>query len=132
MASCMPLRRLSLLRFRKKLTVMGIMGHTQGVSSASKPPARPIRKIQASEVSAWFATLSSDCNWSVTGAHRSLVTAGLLLAETSSPDTPAAASLSVVPCFSVLLAADAPLALLPLNLKSTLVGGRQFWSLQAP
>ncbi|MBQ5393348.1 MAG: hypothetical protein IIU52_05930, partial [Bacteroidaceae bacterium] len=46
-----PLRRLSLLRFKKKLTVMGIMGHTQGVSKASKPPPIPIRKIQKSDVS---------------------------------------------------------------------------------
>ena len=45
MASRMPCRRLSLLRFRKKLTVMGMMGHTQGVSSATSPPSMPSRKM---------------------------------------------------------------------------------------
>ena len=32
-------------RFRKKLTVMGMMGQTQGVSNATKPPSNPSRKI---------------------------------------------------------------------------------------
>jgi len=36
---------LSLLRFRKKLTVIGIIGHTQGVNKASSPPTNPVIKI---------------------------------------------------------------------------------------
>ena len=40
----MALRRL-LLRLRKKLTVIGIIGHTHGVSSANSPPARPAKKM---------------------------------------------------------------------------------------
>ena len=44
MASRTPLR-LSPDRFRKKLTVMGIIGHTQGVSNATSPPRNPKRKI---------------------------------------------------------------------------------------
>ncbi len=36
---------LSLLRLRKKLTVMGMMGHTQGVNNANKPPRNPVRKM---------------------------------------------------------------------------------------
>ena len=38
-------------RLRKKLTVMGIMGHTQGVKSASSPPMKPIAKIYSIELS---------------------------------------------------------------------------------
>ena len=37
--------RLSLVRFRKKLTVIGIIGHTQGVNKASSPPTNPAKKI---------------------------------------------------------------------------------------
>ena len=36
---------LILLRFKKKLTVIGMMGHTQGVKSANSPPANPVIKI---------------------------------------------------------------------------------------
>ena len=36
---------LSLVRFRKKLTVIGIIGHTQGVNKASSPPTNPAKKI---------------------------------------------------------------------------------------
>ena len=34
---------------RKKLTVSGIIGHTQGVSNARRPPRKPPRKIYHSE-----------------------------------------------------------------------------------
>ena len=36
-------------RFRKKLTVIGIIGHTQGVNKASNPPKSPAIKINQSE-----------------------------------------------------------------------------------
>ena len=36
---------LSFVRFRKKLTVIGIIGHTQGVNNANSPPANPVRNI---------------------------------------------------------------------------------------
>ena len=36
---------LSLVRFRKKLTVIGIMGHTHGVNKAIRPPTNPAKKI---------------------------------------------------------------------------------------
>ena len=45
MASRMPFRRSSFARLRKKLTVIGIIGHTQGVNKASNPPKKPIIKI---------------------------------------------------------------------------------------
>ena len=41
-----PLPLSSLLAlFKKKLTVIGIIGHTQGVSKAMRPPRKPRRKI---------------------------------------------------------------------------------------
>ena len=43
MASRMP-RLLFFDRFRKKLTVIGMIGHTHGVQRASSPPAKPRRK----------------------------------------------------------------------------------------
>ena len=49
MAERMALRRSS-LRLRKKLTVMGMMGHTQGVNSARKPPSKPARKMYSNEL----------------------------------------------------------------------------------
>ncbi len=45
MASRMPFFLSLPARFKKKLTVMGMMGHTHGVNSANNPPAIPIRKI---------------------------------------------------------------------------------------
>ena len=41
----------SLLRFRKNDTVIGMIGHTQGVSKAKKPPSRPAKKIYQRELS---------------------------------------------------------------------------------
>ena len=36
--------RLSFDRFKKKLTVIGMMGHTHGVNNASNPPTKPMPK----------------------------------------------------------------------------------------
>ena len=36
---------LSFVRFRKKLTVIGMIGHTHGVSNAKNPPTIPAKKI---------------------------------------------------------------------------------------
>ena len=44
MAVVMDLLR-DLLDFRKKLTVIGIMGHTHGVTSAMRPPIKPAMKM---------------------------------------------------------------------------------------
>ena len=40
----MPRRRF-FERFRKKLTVIGMMGQTHGVNNAINPPANPAKKI---------------------------------------------------------------------------------------
>ena len=56
MASRMPLER-SFERLRKKLTVIGMMGHTQGVQSATSPPKNPSMKIYHQAI---WATLASS------------------------------------------------------------------------
>ncbi|MPM69778.1 hypothetical protein SDC9_116726 [bioreactor metagenome] len=73
-ASEMAFLRTFLFLFRKKLTVMGIIGQTQGVSSAAKPQINPFRKILHSD------ELPSCCepnefNSSVTGAQSSSLSA---------------------------------------------------------
>ena len=50
MASPIALCRLCCF-FRKKLTVRGIMGQTQGVSNANNPPINPDMKINQRELS---------------------------------------------------------------------------------
>ena len=62
----------SLLRLRKKETVMGMMGHTQGVNRARKPPNKPSKRIihhdkPLSLVPCPLRVASS----SMTGVHRS-------------------------------------------------------------
>ena len=47
-ASRMPFF-LSLVRFKKKLTVIGMIGQTHGVNKAKSPPMRPVKKIYIHE-----------------------------------------------------------------------------------
>ena len=56
---------------RKKETVMGIIGHTQGVTSATRPPKSPKRKICHRDVSDVSLSVPSSkaANWSMTGAQ---------------------------------------------------------------
>ena len=73
MASRIPLA-LSLLRLRKKLTVMGMIGHTQGVKRASSPPANPMMKRYQIEL--FFSERPScACSSWMTGCHKSVPTA---------------------------------------------------------
>lgn len=66
--------RLRLLdRFRKKLTVMGIMGHTQGVSRANSPPTNPEKKRNHNDVSVVVVVSPRACSLSMTGVHKSMV-----------------------------------------------------------
>ena len=66
--------RLRLLdRFRKKLTVMGIMGHTQGVSRANSPPTNPEKKRNHNDVSVVVVVSPRACSLSMTGVHKSVV-----------------------------------------------------------
>ena len=60
----------SLVRFKKKLTVMGIIGQTQGVSKATKPPMNPAIKMNSHEVSVADIVVSPNAlSLSMTGVH---------------------------------------------------------------
>ena len=50
---------LSFERLRKKLTVIGMIGHTQGVSNASRPPPKPRMKVTQIELLSSFASSSA-------------------------------------------------------------------------
>ena len=56
----------SLLRLRKKLTVIGIIGHTHGVKRARNPPTSPARNMYSSEL---FTGLSYLASSFITGVH---------------------------------------------------------------
>jgi len=75
MASLIALRRF-LLRFRKKLTVMGIMGQTQGVNRAMNPPRKPVMKRIHQELSPLLLCLSPrSFSSSTTGCQRTVIEA---------------------------------------------------------
>ena len=49
MASFRPFFLSDLARFRKKLTVIGMIGQMQGIATASRPPTKPIRRMYHGE-----------------------------------------------------------------------------------
>ena len=71
MASRIPFLRSSFARFRKKLTVIGMIGHTQGVSRATSPPIIPMKKMYQRELLLLFCALLNAANSFTTGVHRS-------------------------------------------------------------
>ena len=103
MASRMDLPR-ELFFFKKKLTVSGIIGHTQGVNRASRPPRNPqINMLHSDD-----PDVSSGPE--ITGVHHGC--------DDGSNEVAAVETTAGV-------AASSP------NEKSNELGGRQFWSLQA-
>ena len=62
---------LSLLRFKKKLTVIGIIGHTQGVNNANNPPRKPVMNIYIQDMSSWPCSSPKACKSLITGFQRS-------------------------------------------------------------
>ena len=67
----------SFVRFRKKLTVIGIIGQTQGVNKAMKPPKNPARKINNQLVSVAVTVVSPKAfRSSITGLHKSDASCG--------------------------------------------------------
>ncbi len=149
----MDLRR-SLLFLRKKLTVIGIIGHTQGVKRATRPPRKQVKKIYQSEVEEKSSASLSSSNF--TGAQRSewLVDAditvesvGMIVAAESVGSvagTSLADSCSAVRAFSALLLLSALASVceaagfaltgslaVPERLNEVRAGGMQFSSLQA-
>ena len=69
-ASRIPFLRSSFALLRKKLTVIGMIGHTQGVSKAMKPPRIPIKKILQRELLVLSLVLLKAANSLITGFHR--------------------------------------------------------------
>lgn len=153
--------RLRLLdRFRKKLTVMGIMGHTQGVSRANSPPTNPEKKRNHNDVSVVVVVSPRACSLSMTGVHKSVVVVcavGVVAVVTSFE---AGLAVSAVfsagwatfcfgslffffsrfcrfflylffgAAFAAVAAKSAAERPFPVNSNSSLVGGRQDWSSQ--
>ena len=154
MASRIPFFLSFLARFRKKLTVIGMIGQMQGITSASKPPTNPMMKIYRMPWLAMSLLPPNACNSFTTGFHHALTSS--LLASTEK----AGSMLAVLSTFSALarfaresacaLASAAASTLLasealsfaaslpstagevPLFLMLASLGGRQFCSLQAP
>ena len=124
-------------RFRKKDTVMGMMGHTQGVTKAIRPPSSPKRKIchrEVLEVSLLPPSSKAE-SWSMTGAQmeEEAVTGAVTvssLTESLAARFSTGASSEASSFFASSCALERVAS--PLTLNSTEVGGMQFWSLQAP
>jgi len=148
----------SFVRLRKKLTVIGIIGHTQGVSKAINPPRKPAKKMNNQDVSVAETVVSPNAfNWSMTGVQRAassvnslevrtglfsalslLVTgAGTFSSATSSTTFSVSGCTAVTSScstsgFSTTVSAAAVIFIFFLsNEKPTRSGGRQVSSLQA-
>ena len=133
-ASRRPLR-LSFERFRKKLTVMGMIGHTQGVKRATKPPNNPKIKIIQSEVSLVFISLLKACSSLITGVYKSfeLVLVGTVVIVSDDKvckGTTSVATLFSVATFVTGVALVAFTSLLLLNSNGIFVGDKQVSPLQ--
>ena len=116
-----------LLRLRKKLTVMGMMGHTQGVNNATNPPKKPAMKIAHREMSVGTSVVPKLCSLSMTGVHKSPEMLSLAGAGVSATSATGVSSADVAGVVALATAATSPL-----NENSTGVGGKQFSSLHAP
>ena len=68
-ASRMPFF-LSLERFRKKLTVIGMIGHTQGVNKATSPPTKPMKNMYIHECPSPPCAPSNARSSLITGVQR--------------------------------------------------------------
>src|SRR5690554_1125392 len=148
MASLMAFSRLFLLRFRKKLTVMGIMGQTQGVMSAANPQRKPFSKMLHREPAAGSSvpralssSITGDQSASVSifsvetvdakSASRGSAACSWLVPETPVPGEGAVAGLSPAgEAADAATASDAG-SWAAVNEKSTGRGGVQVWSLHA-
>ena len=142
MASRMPFR-LSSVRFRKKLTVIGMMGQTQGVSKAMSPPRMPSRKDPPQPSLAGREELPSSkaFNSETTGDHKdpskSPLKGETSFVESSTEGVTAMDAVSLAITGSVVTLSspfkgELERVFSPLKLNSTSVGGMQFSSLQAP
>ena len=122
-ASPMERRRLRFF-LRKKLRVIGIIGHTQGVSRASRPPTNPISSSIHAERCVEGIASESPKAAVLTGFHQSPDSVSATVSSAALPEWPFVSMLSVSStCTSPLSPIEA--------LKSAFLGGRQLVSVQA-
>ena len=134
MASRIPFCLSLLARFRKKLTVMGMMGQMQGMQTASNPPINPMRRIYNKELPAIFSlSLPMARSSSMTGCQRSEEAVDT---ESETKESAAIESLTTggsgTTDSSFSSALFSTTGLLPCTFSGASEGGRQAWSLQAP
>src|SRR5574344_551075 len=143
--------------FRKKETVIGIMGQTQGVTSATNPPSKPNKKISQREESEvlLLPPLSKAESCAITGdqmeedAEEAVATESVIFSTIRDESGLAILRASFCSAVSCPLTEDASFnfgetsspalssfleerGTSPLKLNSTLVGGVQFLSSHAP
>ena len=135
--------------FRKKLTVIGMIGQMQGMHTANSPPMNPISRIYNREWSAMLSPAPKARSSLITGVHSeasSVVDAAALSeaetevrGERGEVREVSAATLSLLSFFSVVssfpesfFSSAACTGALPETFSDTSDGGRQLWSLQAP
>ena len=137
---------------RKKLTVIGMIGQMHGMTSASRPPSSPIRKMYMSEWLAMSPVPPKACSSLMTGCHNCLasmsagagvravlsafamlsvgvVVAASAVVASGVPGSAVAATSAFVASF---LAGASTAGDFPCCLKATSLGGKQFSSLHAP
>ena len=101
-ADVMALRRV-LLPFRKKETVMGIMGHTQGVTNAMRPPMKPAMNIYHSERDCCTgSSLNTLISASTLAHHLSALTPLMLAAGVMNASEPCSESVMAVTASTTL------------------------------
>ena len=144
----LALTGMGLARFKKKLTVIGIMGQMQGIHTAANPAKNPINKSHHSDCSAKSSPEPSDRSSSMTGSQRSVsevkdmtdaesvfAFSALLICPLSSSISFLSSSISFLsaPSFSLFTSLfSLKTGLLPLCFSATSDGGIQLASLQAP
>ena len=141
MASLIPFVLSLLDRFKKKLTVMGMIGHIQGMQTANRPPIKPMSRIYIREWSAILSLPPIACSSLTTGCQSvsEFSVDGLLFTMVSAVSATSSRLLTASSCFlSSALASGsffsslAASGALPCFFSSHVEGGRQLWSLQAP
>ena len=148
-ASRIPFFLSSFERFRKKLTVIGMIGQMQGMQTASRPATKPMSSSHSNDCLARSSPEPRARSSSVTGVHKSSATASLTVATKSTLAVSILATgAAVSSAVGLSTAAGAVLALssdfvltafaalatgrLPCCFSATSEGGRQLASLQAP
>src|SRR5574344_2325336 len=128
-----------LLRFRKKLTVIGMIGQMHGMRQARSPPTKPMRRIYNKEWLSEGWLPPRTCSSFTTGFHSVALSAdGVCVSVAESAARVLCADvLKILSLLAVFLLVSFPLSslkagALPAFCISAWEGGMQFLSLQAP